>query len=379
MNEKLLDILKPQGECIPEEMLIRYAKGTLAAADNRRVEEHLTECELCSDALDGIMKSGDVQHYHARVHSVKQSLRKKIGLGEERKMFPFTRAMAVAATVLLLAVSAWFVQYVMQNESQKVFTDQFKPFPAEKMDSIVPPQLTPAISESTPVQQETHSVKSGDAKPVKEIAEKTETGEEVVSTQAESVPEVAAPAEEQFHDKQQAAKYDLHEEKEVNKNSAAPEAATPDVVKEEAVTLDQVITSGKANRISGAALADDEAMRKSQIINDHLNRGMEFYSGEKYVEALAEFQLVLKEDPFHAAASFYSGVSALALDNPKEAISYFKKTDSKNNPYYEATLWYEALANVKLGNKKEATKLLEKIIGLNGQYKSQAEQTLKEL
>jgi hypothetical protein len=379
MNEKLLDILKPQGDCIPEEMLIRYAKGTLAASDSRRVEEHLTECELCSDALDGIMKSGDVQHYHARVHSTKLSLRKKIGLGEERKMFPFTRTMAVAATVLLLAVSAWFVQYVMQKESQKVFTDQFKPFPAEKMDSLIPPPLTPAISESIPVQQESHAVKSGDEKPAKEIAKKAETGEEVASTQVEAVPDVVAPAEEQFHDKSQAAKCDLHEEKDVNKNVAVPEAAAPAVAKEKAVTPDQVVTAGKANRISGMALADEEAVRKSQFINDYLNRGMEFYGGEKYVEALAEFQLALNEDPFNATANFYSGVSALALNNPKEAISYFKKTDYKNNPYYEATLWYEALANVKLGNRKEATQLLEKIIGLNGQYKSQAEQTLKEL
>ena len=56
MNEKLLDILKPQGQCISEEMLISYARGTLAAEEARRVEEHLTECEFCSDALDGIMK-----------------------------------------------------------------------------------------------------------------------------------------------------------------------------------------------------------------------------------------------------------------------------------------------------------------------------------
>jgi hypothetical protein len=379
MNERLLDILKPQGDCIPEEMLLRYAKGTLAADDSRRVEEHVTECELCSDALDGIMKSGDVQHFRARIISAKQSLRKKTGVGEERRMFPFTRATAVAATVLLLAVSAWFVQYLIQDESQKVFTDQFKPFPAEKMDSLVLPQVTPAISESTLAQQETYEHSAAEEKPVKEVAKKTEAVEKDVLAQAEAAPEFAAPAEEQHLDQMQSTRNDQREERDVHKNAAAPEAASRGMAKEEAVAPDQSVVSGQANKRAGATPADEEAIRKSQMISDYLNRGMAYYGSERYAEALAEFQLVLKEDPSNATANFYSGVSALALDDPKKAISYFKETDNRNNQYYEATLWYEALANVKLGNKKEATRLLEKIIGLNGQYKSQAEQTLKEL
>ena len=116
---------------------MRYAKGGLSSEEARRVEEHLTECELCSDALDGIMKSGDVGHYRAKVSHAKKSLQHKLRGVEERSMFPFTRALAIAATVMLLVVSAWFVQYLMNNESQRIFSNEFKQYPAAPADSAI--------------------------------------------------------------------------------------------------------------------------------------------------------------------------------------------------------------------------------------------------
>lgn len=382
MNEKLLDILKPQGDCIPEEMLLRYAKGVLSAHESRKVEEHLTECEFCSDALDGLMKSGDIQHYHARVTSAKHSLRKKMGLHEERKMFPFTRALAVAATVMLLAVSAWFVQYMIQNETQKVFTDQFEPYPAAKMDSLMPPALTPAITESATARSESKSKKGEEVKALKQVVADENPAERTKEefSEAESAPAVSAPAiEEKKPDLNSASRAKVYAD-DADSNVVVTADVKKEDAKQEAITIEREANQATTlSKISGLSYADEEAMKRAQFISEHLNRGMEFYGGEKYVEALAEFQLVLKQDAFNATANFYSGVSALALANAKEALGFFHKTDNKNNQFFEASLWYEALANVKLGDKKEASKLLEKVIGINGQYKSQAEQILKEL
>src|SRR5262245_55839595 len=99
MSEKLLDILKSSSACITQDVLLGYAERKLSPAETRRVEEHLTECELCSDALDGIMKSGDVTRYRSNVYSLKKILRRRVYDAEQKISFPFTRALAVAATV----------------------------------------------------------------------------------------------------------------------------------------------------------------------------------------------------------------------------------------------------------------------------------------
>ena len=125
MSEKLLDILKPQGDCIPEELLVRYAEGKLSPAEARRVEEHISECEFCSDALDGIMQNGNAAHFHSHLSSIKQIVHKRVKTAEPRETFPITRMLAIAATLMVLAISAWYVQYLTSSNSQKVFSNEF--------------------------------------------------------------------------------------------------------------------------------------------------------------------------------------------------------------------------------------------------------------
>lgn len=374
MNERLLDILKPQGHCISEEMLISYAKGTLAADEARRVEEHLTECEFCSDALDGIMKSGDLQHYYAKVSSTKRSLHRKLRSVEEKSTFPFTRALAIAATVLLLVVSAWFVQYLMNNESQKIFSDQFKPYPA---DSLVQKPMQPSISEAAPQLKSVDSaITPKKNKPIPEN-KKNETQNSVADRKVENqvvnenAPEIEEPLTVTSSQNAQADEEKVGADKDVTLPQESRGAVSNFSVEPK---------SGYAqNNDAVETIALSKKEETDQFITDHLNRGVDFYQGEKYAESVSEFQLVLKEDPLNATANFYSGVSSLVLNNPDEALNYFKKTDNKSNRFYEATLWYEALAYLKKDDKKEAKKLLEKVVGMNGEYKTQAEETLKEL
>lgn len=41
--------------CISEKMLLEYAHGELDANQEHLVERHLIDCELCTDALEGLM------------------------------------------------------------------------------------------------------------------------------------------------------------------------------------------------------------------------------------------------------------------------------------------------------------------------------------
>ncbi|MCY7408688.1 MAG: hypothetical protein LH473_00300, partial [Chitinophagales bacterium] len=336
MKEKLNDILKTSDDHISENILFGYVRQQLSATEVRKVEEHLADCELCSDALEGMMQSADLSKAHTQLSSVKKSIHKKYQGNEVRNMFPFTRSLAIAATILLLAVSAWFIEFQLEKDSQKIFTDQFEPYP-------VPPAVnenqsaSPVVSES---ENKIEDEKQYPVSPIKKIdANKTlaDKKEDLSNDEeVQSAPTVASESMPQADDytaknngdnekkKQTATKYSDSTFEFSAASNSQNKSETESLKNANAdVSLDEVVVSGLA-KISNA----------DQQNEVYLNRGMEFYQDGKYVEAIAEFEMVLKNEPDNSTANFYSGVSALAMNNVDEALRYFKKTDSKNNQYY---------------------------------------------
>lgn len=376
MSEKLLDILKPRGDCLPEELLIRYAEGKLSADEARTVEEHISECEFCSDALDGIMQGGNAQHFHSQLSSIKKIVHKRVRSSEPGATFPITRRLAVAATLLLLAISAWYVQYLVNNNAEQIFTHQFEPYPVPKTETDTI-QIAPAVQESKAeaqqLQNATDKITSPSSVPKREEKKESEKTPAVPSLPQEVAAEQSSSIT--MNDNTDVASQEQHTLKKVQTDSIVAFSKSQDF-------------SGAPSQVEGLSKTrskqsqDDIVTYKAsapEATNDNFKNAMSLYQSNNYSEAIAEFEIVLQEEPNNPAANFYSGVSSLALKNPDEALKYFKNTDNKNSQYYEATLWYEALSYLNKGDKKQAKNLLEKVVKLNGEYRMKAEETLKQL
>lgn len=376
MSEKLLDILKPRGDCLPEELLIRYAEGKLSADEARRVEEHISECEFCSDALDGIMQGANAQHFHSQLSSIKKIVHKKVRESEPSATFPITRRLAVAATLLLIAISAWYVQYLVNNNEQKIFSDQFEPYPVPDLENDTQ-QFAPAEKEYKTVVQPSQN-----------------------ASDKKSAPGAVQKREEKKESQQTLKAPTLSQEEAANQSTLSTTNENGDVAPQEyrpslKINADSITTFSKSSNYatvptqsgvinqSRAVESQDEVVTNGaasrEVLVDNFRKAMSLYQSNRYAEAIAEFQTVLQQEPGNPAANFYSGVSSLALKNPDEALKYFKKTDNKSNQYYEATLWYEALSYLNKEDKKQAKNLLEKVVKLNGEYRIKAEETLKQL
>jgi tetratricopeptide (TPR) repeat protein len=79
MNEVHITIGKmfAKSGCVPMEMLMNYADGSLANAENRLVELHIADCEFCDIALDGIMEAGAAV-YASTVQKVEEAVEQRI-------------------------------------------------------------------------------------------------------------------------------------------------------------------------------------------------------------------------------------------------------------------------------------------------------------
>ncbi len=104
-----LDIFKTS-TCLGREELDAYLHGRLSGAALRRVENHLIDCPLCSDAVDGLEESAAFGVAQLEdFSSFKKKLHQPSG-GVIRKLNPYTllkRSVSVAA-LLALGMFAYF-------------------------------------------------------------------------------------------------------------------------------------------------------------------------------------------------------------------------------------------------------------------------------
>ena len=77
MNEHFNDIFVTTG-CPSQQQLLDYVQGKLTAGEQHEVEMHLADCELCSDALEGLAAIKDKEKIPGWIIEMRWSLLKKI-------------------------------------------------------------------------------------------------------------------------------------------------------------------------------------------------------------------------------------------------------------------------------------------------------------
>jgi Putative zinc-finger len=77
MNEHFNDIFVTTG-CPTQQQLLDYVQGKLTAEEQHEVEMHLSDCELCSDALEGLSAIKDKEKIPGWIIEMKWDLLKKL-------------------------------------------------------------------------------------------------------------------------------------------------------------------------------------------------------------------------------------------------------------------------------------------------------------
>ncbi|MGN7818748.1 anti-sigma factor family protein [Chitinophaga sp. 22536] len=77
MNEHFNDIFVTTG-CPTQQQLLDYVQGKLSAEEQHEVEMHLTDCEFCSEALEGLSNIKDKEKIPVWISEMKWDLLKKL-------------------------------------------------------------------------------------------------------------------------------------------------------------------------------------------------------------------------------------------------------------------------------------------------------------
>lgn len=178
-------------DCLSQEMLTKYASDKLSPAEKHEVEKHLLDCEMCSDAVEGLKMIGDNNKISKIISELDRKILDRVGSHQKEVKVIFLQQyrsqLAIAASVIVLLVLVFFFRDNMSMKeldpaaSEKIFADKFEPYPAEEDEksSIEATEASP-VPESEIADEEDARKGRDDKDPVEA---KKSSGKEVVSRQ----------------------------------------------------------------------------------------------------------------------------------------------------------------------------------------------------
>lgn len=432
-----------ESNCIHQEVLWAYKSNTLTVAQKLEVEQHLVDCELCSDALEGFSLMATSNGMNVAVEGIKNLTEKRAAPIQQMKSRNNWLAAASVAGLLLfgaIAVNMLNEKTEEKNVAQKVSLPPQEPeqnlraasaapavssdqqFQASVADSAVvtsslsreakqialeKPALEEKVVTLSASKAETESVVSSDANVNDEAASQKEapvvnevtTAAGAVSKKNDIVfakPQASLPSNRVDNNATNNSNnwlFNKSEDKEERKLALRSEG----VINVEGLRVydytNEYSSKFKSQEINDGVAAQykdvDEKKRektasaKEKITftySDALANGLRNFKNKKYDEALGYFEMIKAKHPENANAIFYSALCYEEKNEYTSAESQFSILDRTGNKTFDQeTEWHRALISEKKGDIAEAKNAFAKIAATNGFYKDQALDKLKTL
>jgi TonB family protein len=133
MSEELKHKLYTSTECISEEVMYQYIDKKLSSSEEHKVERHLLDCELCSDALEGLT----ISHNRKIPNSINIQVDKQLLAAEKSTKIVsinYKTVWAVAAGLLLLVGGVFFFNQFMSKNMEMADATKLESSPTEEAE-----------------------------------------------------------------------------------------------------------------------------------------------------------------------------------------------------------------------------------------------------
>ena len=361
--------------CLSPEQMKLYLQNVLSPAEKRAVENHLLECEFCSDAMEGL-KQLAVDNYQYEVDILNRQIKRRVKYNSRKNiLYSPWKLIAVAASVLFLVLLTgiyfdWFLHTRFENVAKNIQDLSSKVSnlallkKEEKKDTIT------IIKEKN-----NDNVYSSTATATDDISPLNEGTATTVDS--------AIAKEETMTVNNGETKNNAHQNlKDEENNTSEKNIAMADL---ENKTSKMKMMSSPSSSIPSANYNNNNSENQTDkkittIKNPEENEGLKQYNAKNYTKAIASLNNVVTKEPTNYQAKYYLGMSYMQAGKYIEAIKQFDAIMVNNNSdWYDDARYQKALSHLKIDDMATAKNLLEQIVSENGKYKSDAQQQLDEL
>ena len=171
------DKIFSKGDCLSEDMLLRYLNNQLTTKEKHVVEKHTLECELCSDALEGLQLMKEPHQLKGIVENLNKKLR---GAGDGRKPIVMWMSTLAIAAGLALIIGLFFIfNNRLNTTSDAPLSDNLQQKGAvnksatDKEENLKPEETPPKTDQSATTVNPTSSSEVSKATRLEEVAVKS--------------------------------------------------------------------------------------------------------------------------------------------------------------------------------------------------------------
>lgn len=345
MIKKVRHIFNPS-LCPAEKELVEYAKGRLSAEQRHEIELHITDCEMCSDFVEGLSMMSDPDQLHSIVSELNRNIDAIASNRPFKRFFNFRTISVVAALLIVLVVATFILQKQFSGQKQE-------------MAEFVPDQEK--STSSTLLHREELSA-PGENDSRFSTAESGKKAPPVISD--------IEYAEQEYDD---GYFMPVTTTGSVTRNVLNYDKVAEHTDKKNVLAQDVEVDETAVVALEERAIEDTRTLNHDHVIS----------------ETISMAQVVSKEYR-KTEDQNVSGKSAAGMSESNEGIMLydaghyqasllFFENVLKTNPLDREAQWYYALNLIKLQRTDEAIKVLQAIISAGGKYKKQAEREIKKL
>ena len=441
MDPSLQHKIFETGSCLSKERLLNYHSGGLSPNESNAVEKHLLNCEICSEAMEGLALSANPLSSVGEIDTKIKILTGTVAAGS---FLNWRSGMAIAASLVgvLLGVF-WLLQDVTPKQN---LTENKPKTNQEKIEEQVleKQEESKTISDSIVKITTSGTVKKLALRQSKYTVYKVELQDEVAEEIIEEHDADELEIEETLAEILTALKTDnamnseavnVVSDEEVSYNwtdETTIESGDVLTVVSEAMTTKKSKKNGSNNTLpttyinellvvdysdiysendpsSADKLMSAENQEAEQVIQESipaafenddtyaaaeanrtpevehtyesvLEEGLLLYKKKKYSLAINQFYLILEKYPEDHNALFYTGLSYVRMQRYNKAIENFDAVYLlAKTPFKADAEWQKALVLKKKGETEKAKKLFEKIISDGHYYAEFAKKELEGL
>jgi predicted anti-sigma-YlaC factor YlaD len=112
MSEELIHIFD-EGKCLTQQQLLDYLNDNMSAAEKHYVEEHLSGCEFCSEALEGLTNIENKERIPLIVQQIRNQMRRELKSHQykHKKNKYYITLSAIVLFILIILLVAFFVTH----------------------------------------------------------------------------------------------------------------------------------------------------------------------------------------------------------------------------------------------------------------------------
>ncbi len=343
-------------DCPDTEVLLAYMNNSLSREEKHRVEEHLVDCEMCSDELEGLAAMGDTEKLPGIVDDIQQEL----GISEVKRfrIRPVYQLAAAVAVIFIVAGTIFLTEYLSDNGTSDIVSQAIKEKSVKGPSDL--PDKSGEIAKGPEVKAEEKMAKkelSG-----KGMERSEEMAEVKVEVQEEAVAETAGKEKEQPKVSEMEVAEPVTDDIEI-----VMELDGAGVEKEELVfganDKDEMIMDEMAGEKSRAVYqksAKSEGELISITAGSDVDSAAVYYNMREHEKAINFLKNILKKDKENEKAMYEMALNYFELDDYKRSLKFISKTLEINETEY----------------RDECELLLLAIISESSKYKSRAEKML---